>query len=233
MSELRFESAGVLGAGLVSALFATTRATRVGEEHYLRFREMEQPIMFVFWHGQLLPLVHYHRHEGIVVLVSEHEDGEYITRVIERNGFGTVRGSSTRGGTKGLKGLVRAARDGHDLGVTPDGPRGPRGEFKPGALVAAQMAELPVVPISVRASSGWRFRSWDGFLVPKPLARITIEYHEPRRVPRDADRSDLARLAAELGAVLDAGEGADPESGAHSDGGQGEPRSSDAAESSA
>lgn len=207
MSELRFESAGVLGAGLVSALFATTRATRVGEEHYLRFRETGQPIMFVFWHGQLLPLVHYHRHEGIVVLVSEHEDGEYITRVIERNGFGAVRGSSTRGGTKGLKGLVRAARDGHDLGVTPDGPRGPRGDFKPGALVAAQMAELPVVPISVRASSGWRFHSWDGFLVPKPLARITIEYHEPRHVPRDADRSDLARLAAELGAVLDAGEG--------------------------
>lgn len=231
MSELRFESAGVLGAGLVSALFATTRATRVGEEHYLRFRKMEQPIMFVFWHGQLLPLVHYHRHEGIVVLVSEHEDGEYITRVIERNGFGTVRGSSTRGGTKGLKGLVRAARDGHDLGVTPDGPRGPRGEFKPGALVAAQMAELPVVPISVRASSGWRFRSWDGFLVPKPLARITIEYHEPRHVPRAADRSDLARLASEIGAVLDAGERTDPETGARSNGDRSEPGSSDAAES--
>lgn len=207
MSELRFESAGVLGAGLVGALFATTRAERIGRDHYERYREMGQPVMFVFWHGQLLPLVHYHRHEAIVVLVSEHEDGEYITRVIERNGFETVRGSSTRGGTKGLKGLVRAAREGHDLGVTPDGPRGPRGEFKPGALLAAQMAGLPVVPISVRASSGWRFRSWDGFLVPKPLARITIEYHPPRQVPRDADREELARMAEEIGAALNAGEG--------------------------
>jgi lysophospholipid acyltransferase (LPLAT)-like uncharacterized protein len=202
MSELRFESAGVLGAGLVAALFATTRATRIGRDHYERFRREGRPVMFVFWHGQLLPLVHYHRHEGIVVLVSDHEDGEYITRVIERSGFGTVRGSSTRGGTKGLKGMVRAARAGRDLAVTPDGPRGPRGEFKPGALLAAQMADLPVIPISVRTSSGWRFRSWDGFLVPKPLARITIEYHEPRWVPGDADRERLQEMAEEIAAVL-------------------------------
>lgn len=206
MSELRFESAGVLGAGLVSALFTTTRSERIGAEHYQQFREAGQPVMFVFWHGQLLPLVHYHRREGIVVLVSEHDDGEYITRVIERYGFGAVRGSSTRGGTKGLRGLVRAAREGRDIGVTPDGPRGPRGVFKPGALLAAQMASLPVIPISVRASSGWRFRSWDGFLMPKPLSKITLEYHPPVWVPREADRGDLETLAEEVAEVLNRGE---------------------------
>lgn len=202
MSELRFESAGVLGTGLVAGLFMTTRLERVGAQHYLRFREAGQPIMFVFWHGQLLPLVHYHRHERIVVLVSEHEDGEYITRVIRRNGFGTVRGSSTRGGRKGLKGLVRAAKQGRDLAVTPDGPKGPPGVFKPGALAAAQMAGLPVVPIAVSASSGWRFRSWDGFLVPKPLSSIRIEYLEPRTIARDAPREELERIAEEIGAAL-------------------------------
>jgi len=202
VSELRFESAGVLGTGIVAGLFMTTRMERVGEEHYLRFREAGQPIMFVFWHGQLLPLVHYHRHEGIVVLVSEHDDGEYITRVIRRNGFGTVRGSSTRGGRKGLKGLVRAAKQGRDLAVTPDGPTGPPGVFKPGALAAAQMAGLPVVPIAVTASSGWRFRSWDGFLVPKPLSAIRIEYLEPYTVPRDASREQLEQLADEIGSAL-------------------------------
>lgn len=206
MSDLRFESAGVLGTGLVGALFATTRSERIGSEYYEQFRRQGQPVMFVFWHGQLLPLVHYHKQEGIVVLVSEHDDGEYITRVIERNGFGTVRGSSTRGGTNGLRGLVRAAREGRDIGVTPDGPRGPRGVFKPGALVAAQMADLPVVPISARASSGWRFRSWDGFLMPRPFSKITLEYHEPVRVPRDADRDDLDALAEELAGVLNRGE---------------------------
>lgn len=204
MSELRFESAGVLGAGLVAGLFATTRVERVGEHHVRRLRDAGQPIMFVFWHGQLLPLVHYHRHEDIVVLVSEHDDGEYITRVLERNGFGTVRGSSTRGGTKGLKGLVRAAKAGHDVAVTPDGPTGPRGVFKPGALAAAQIAGLPVVPLVLTASSGWRFRSWDGFLVPRPFASIRIEYLAPRSVPREATREDLERLAAEIGAELNA-----------------------------
>lgn len=202
MSELRFESAGVLGTGIVAGLFMTTRVERVNEENYLRFREAGQPIMFVFWHGQLLPLIHYHRQEGIVVLVSEHDDGEYVTRVIRRNGFGTVRGSSTRGGGKGLKRLVRAARQGRDLAVTPDGPTGPPGVFKPGALAAAQMAGLPVVPISVSASAGWRFRSWDGFLVPRPLSSIRVEYLEPRMIPRDADRADLERLADEIGSAM-------------------------------
>lgn len=225
MSELRFESAGVLGVGLVGALFLTTRLLRSGEEHYQRFRRLGQPVIFVFWHGHLLPLVHYHRYEGIVVLVSEHGDGEYVTRIIERSGFGTVRGSSTRGGTKGLRGLVRAARAGKDLALTPDGPRGPRGVFKPGALVAAQMTGLPVIPLSVRVSAGWRANSWDGFLVPRPFSTVTIEYLSPRFVSRTASRSDLEVLAEEIGGELnalardpycDGGPPAEPRSDAHS-----------------
>jgi lysophospholipid acyltransferase (LPLAT)-like uncharacterized protein len=202
VSGLRFESVGVLGAGLVSGWFFTTRLRRIGAQHYEQFRKAGQPVMFVFWHGRLLPLVHHHRNEGIVVLVSEHDDGEYITRVIERNGFGTVRGSSTRGGTKGLRSLVRAARDGHDVAVTPDGPTGPRGVFKTGALAAAQMAGLPVVPLTVRASSGWRLGSWDGFLIPRPFSTITIEYLEPRTIARGATRAEIDSIAAEIGADM-------------------------------
>jgi lysophospholipid acyltransferase (LPLAT)-like uncharacterized protein len=202
VSELRYETAGVLGAGLVAALFATTRVVRRGTEHFERFRAAGTPVVFVFWHGQLLPLVHVHRGEGIVVLVSEHDDGEYVTRVIERNGFGTVRGSSTRGGTKGLKGLVRAARSGRDLALTPDGPKGPPGLFKPGALLAAQLTGLPVIPLAVGASRGWRFRSWDAFLVPEPFSTIQIEYLPPRYVPREASRDDVEALAREIGDEL-------------------------------
>ena len=202
MSEFRFESAGVLGSGLVGGLFLTTRIRQIGQEHYEQFREAEQPVMFVFWHGHLLTLIHLHRHEGIVVLVSEHDDGEYVVRVLERSGFGTVRGSSTRGGRKGLKGLVRSARSGHDVAVTPDGPKGPQGVFKPGALAAAQMAGLPVVPVVVRAKGAWRFRSWDGFMVPKPFTSIEVEYLPPVEVPRDADREGLEALAEQSGAML-------------------------------
>lgn len=202
MSGLKYTAAGVLGAGFLGGLFRTTTMRRSGVTHYERFRSEGRPVIFALWHGQLLPLVHCHRHEGVVVLVSEHGDGEYITRVIERLGFSTVRGSSTRGGTKGLKGLVRATKAGRDLALTPDGPRGPYGVFKPGALAVARMTGAPVIPLAMGASSAWRLGSWDGFLVPKPFSTISIEYLPPRFVPRDAGRADLERLAAEIGSAL-------------------------------
>lgn len=202
MSELKFETGGVLGTGLLSALFATTRLRRIGEEHYRQFRDAGTPVIFVFWHGQLLPLIHYHRNEGIIVLVSDHTDGEYITRVIQRNGFRTVRGSSTRGGTKGLKALIRAAQKGHDLALTPDGPRGPARIFKPGALAAARVGGLPIIPMAMGSTAGWRFRSWDGLLVPRPLSTIHIEYGAPVYVPRSADRDTLDRIGRQIGDTL-------------------------------
>jgi lysophospholipid acyltransferase (LPLAT)-like uncharacterized protein len=194
---------GAAGAALVSGLLATTRVERIDVENLARFRRRGAPVIFVFWHGNLLPLVHYHRNEGIVVLVSEHSDGEHIARVLARRGFGTVRGSSTRGGARGLRALVRAARAGKDLALTPDGPRGPRGEFKPGALQAARMTGHPVIPLAVDASSAWTLSSWDRFTVPKPLATVRIQYLPPRVVSRDASRAELEELAASLGAELD------------------------------
>lgn len=196
--ELGFRAAGMVGHGALAALFATTRCTREGAEVVADFRRSGQPILFVFWHGGLLPLVHYHRHERIVVLVSEHADGEYITRVLDRSGFGTARGSSTRGGSRGLRGLLRAAREGRDLAVTPDGPKGPPRVFKKGALVAAQLTGLPMVPLAVGASSAWHLDSWDRFTVPRPFSRIRIVYGDPVRVPRELDDEGLERLADEM-----------------------------------
>ncbi|MEQ8329677.1 MAG: lysophospholipid acyltransferase family protein [Longimicrobiales bacterium] len=204
MSELKFEMAGVLGTGLLAALFSSIRVERIDAHHYERLRAAGEPLIFVFWHGQLLPLVHAHRNEGVIVLVSQHADGEYITRVLRRNGFGAVRGSSTRGATKGLKGLIRAARSGRDLALTPDGPRGPARVMKAGALAVAQATGLPIVPLAVGSSSGWRLRSWDGFLVPRPLSTIRIQYAPPVRVPRDADRDALEGLGVSVEATLNA-----------------------------
>jgi len=192
------------GAGLVSGLLATTRVERIGTENFTYFRRRGTPVIFVFWHGNLLPLVHYHRNERIVVLVSEHADGERIARILAHRGFGTVRGSSTRGGVRGLRALVRAARAGRDLALTPDGPRGPRGEFKPGALAAARMTGLPIIPLAVAASPAWRLGSWDGFMIPKPFAEVRIEYLPPRLVGRDAHREELEALAGALGEELNA-----------------------------
>lgn len=203
MSELRFRAVGLLGHGLAAGLFATVRFRAEGEASFLRFRREGRPVIFAIWHGHLLPLVWRHRGTGVVALVSEHADGEYVTRVIQRIGFRTVRGSSTRGGIKGLKGLIREARDGHDLTVTADGPRGPARQFRQGALLAAQMTGLPIVTVAAGASSAWHARSWDRFMVPKPFSTVRVAYGEPRPVARDASRDELDRLAVELGAELD------------------------------
>lgn len=204
MSGWRLGAVSLFGTTLVRALFATTRTTRIDPHHLEDLRAEGRPVVFVLWHGQLLPLVHQHREEGVTVLVSEHRDGEYLARVLERWGFETVRGSSTRGGTRGLKGLIRAARSGRDLGITPDGPRGPSRSFKPGALLAAQVTGSMIVPIAGGASGAWRADSWDRFLLPRPFSRVVVAYGEGVEVPRDATEDDRAALARRLERVLDA-----------------------------
>jgi hypothetical protein len=204
MSELRSQAIGALGAGLLGSLLASTRERRVEAEHYLRLRAEGTPIIFVFWHAHLLPLAYCHRDEGIVTLVSDHGDGESLVRLIRNWGFGAVRGSSTRGATKALRGLIRAARSGKDLALTPDGPRGPAREFKPGALAVAQATGLPIVTLAAGVSGAWRLRSWDRFLIPHPFSRLCLAYGPPRRIPAELDRAALESLARELGDELDA-----------------------------
>ena len=196
--EIQFRGAGIFGKVLLGSYLPLVRCTREGGENYQQFRRRGRPVIFVFWHGQLLPLIHYHRNEGIVVLVSDHSDGEYIARVILRHGFGVARGSSTRGGVKGLKGLLRAVREGKDLAFTPDGPRGPRQVFKWGALTAAQLSGAPVIPAALGADRAWYLKSWDRFMIPKPFSSLRIRYGSPRWVPRKASETEVKDIAADL-----------------------------------
>lgn len=219
--ELRFRLLSWLAASLIRLLGHTLRIRAEREESFLENRRRGQPVIFVFWHSRILPLTYIHRNQGIVVLVSEHRDGEYIARIIERMGFGTSRGSSTRGGVKGLKGLVRAARAGHDLAFTPDGPRGPPRKLKPGTLVAARLTGAPIVPIAVGGPRVWRLGSWDSHVVPKPFSRIRVCYGEPIVVPRDASEEDVARIGADLEALLCTL--SDEVDGVAADGARGEP----------
>jgi lysophospholipid acyltransferase (LPLAT)-like uncharacterized protein len=201
-SERHFRLAGLAGKAVLHPLLRTVRFRTEGAEHYTSLRARAKPVLFVFWHGRLLPLVYLHRNQGIVVLVSEHADGEYISRVIHRFGFATTRGSSTRGGTRGLRGLIRAARDGRDLAITPDGPRGPAEVFKPGAIVAAQLAGAVIVPMGVAITRAWAHESWDRFLIPKPFSTVQVMYGTPVRVPRDAEQDEVRSLAEQVEQAL-------------------------------
>jgi lysophospholipid acyltransferase (LPLAT)-like uncharacterized protein len=149
----------------------------------------------------MLPLLWHHRRQGIAVLISEHRDGEIIARAASALGFRTIRGSTYRGADRALAGLVRELRAGRDVAVTPDGPRGPAHHFAPGALVAAQRAGAPVVTVGAAAPRSWRLRSWDGFMIPKPFARITIAYAQATVEPGPA--RDAAARAPEFQRLME------------------------------
>jgi lysophospholipid acyltransferase (LPLAT)-like uncharacterized protein len=165
-----------VGVVVLRLLASTWRMRTFGGEVIRGFRAAKQPVVFTLWHGQMLPLLWQHRAEGVAVLISEHRDGEIIAGAASALGFRTVRGSTSRGADRALVGLVRELRAGHDVAVTPDGPRGPAGQFAPGALVAAQRAGAPIVSVAAAATWAWRLRSWDGFIIPKPFARVTVAY---------------------------------------------------------
>jgi lysophospholipid acyltransferase (LPLAT)-like uncharacterized protein len=154
--------------------------------------------IFAFWHARLLALAFTHRGLGAAVLVSQHRDGELITRVLERLGFVVARGSSTRGGEEGLRELIEWAEKGKLLGITPDGPRGPAEQVKPGLVYLAGRTGLPVVPLAVAARPVWKLGSWDGFRIPKPFARVRLVYGPPITVPAGLEREELERWRLEL-----------------------------------
>jgi lysophospholipid acyltransferase (LPLAT)-like uncharacterized protein len=192
------------GGGLLSTLLDTCRVEQQGTENFERFHREGRPVVFVLWHGRLLPCTYWNRHQNLVTLVSQHRDGEYISRIVERWGYTAVRGSSSRRAAGALRELVRHVRAGRSLAVTPDGPRGPRQVMKAGALLAAQLSGAPVIPAAGGASRGWWFGSWDRFLVPKPFARVRLAYGEPVWVPRDADEAALERISRDVEARLNA-----------------------------
>jgi len=150
-------------------------------------------VIYAFWHQRMMAFVHSHRGRKVQVLISRHGDGEIIARLVERQGFGTVRGSSTRGAVAALKGLIDRAREGHDLGVTPDGPKGPPYVVKPGVIQLAAKSGLPVVCCTNAPSRAWVFWSWDRFLVPKPFATLHLRFGEPIAVPPCEDESAVER----------------------------------------
>ena len=189
----RAQRAGVaIAPGLIRALLATWRVRATGEEHVRALRAAGRPFIFSLWHGQLLPLLAYHHDQGVRVLISEHRDGEIIARIAESLGFRTVRGSTTRGGARALLAMCDALGRGDEIAVTPDGPRGPAHVFAPGALVAAQRADVPIIPVGLAVSRAWRLHSWDRFMIPKPFAHLSIAYGEPMRVEARSARDAAA-----------------------------------------
>jgi Kdo2-lipid IVA 3' secondary acyltransferase len=194
----------LLGTGVLRLLAATWRVRFANPGVVDELRRRRQPFVHVLWHGQLLPLLWTHRARGVAVMISEHRDGELIARVAHSLGFHTVRGSTSRGAARALLGACREIESGRDLAITVDGPRGPAGTVAPGALVISQRTSAPLVPTAAAASSAWRLKSWDRFMIPKPFARVVVTYGEPLRVEAESARdagTDTDRVRVALDAA--------------------------------
>jgi lysophospholipid acyltransferase (LPLAT)-like uncharacterized protein len=188
-----------LGRGVLQVLARTWRFRVVNAQAIGDLRAAKRSFIFSLWHGQLLPLLWYHRDEGVVLLISEHRDGELVARAAESLGYALVRGSTTRGADRALISIIRELQAGREVAITPDGPKGPAGKYAPGALIAAQKADSVILPVVAVADRAWRLKSWDRFMIPKPFTRITIAYGKPTKV-----LAATAREAAQEGVRFEA-----------------------------
>jgi len=196
----RAQIAAIAGLGypLINALGHTLRWRVEGLQHFDAIHASgRQPIM-AFWHGRILPATFYFRHRGIVVITSENFDGEWIARIIERFGYGTARGSTSRGGLKAVLQLKREMKEGRTAGFTLDGPRGPARVAQAGAVWLASATGNPVLPFHLEASSHWSLRSWDRTQIPKPFSTVALTVGEPMDVPGEASDETLEQARVEL-----------------------------------
>jgi lysophospholipid acyltransferase (LPLAT)-like uncharacterized protein len=151
--------------------------------HYDKNKVKKTPTIFVFWHGELILLPFgyrdYRKSKNIDTIVSSHHDGEIATRLLNLLGGGAIRGSSTRGGLKALVEAFKSIKNGRDVGITPDGPKGPRHSVADGAVLIAQKKSVPIVAMNLNASRAWRLKSWDKFMIPKPFCTLDFYYSDP------------------------------------------------------
>ena len=191
-----------IGYPLINALGHTLRWRIEGLQHYDAIvASGRQPVM-AFWHGRILPATFYFRRRGIVVITSENFDGEWIARIIESFGYGTARGSTSRGAKKAMLQLVRDMKRGRPAGFTLDGPRGPAKVAQPGAPWLARATGNPLLPFHLEASSSWTLGSWDRTQIPKPFSTVALVVGEPVEVPVAASDEQLETVRRDLEARL-------------------------------
>jgi len=202
LKRVEASAIAMVGYRLVALLGSTLKWRTEGLEHLDSIAARgRQPIM-AFWHGRILPATYFFRRRGIVVITSENFDGEWIAGIIERFGYGTARGSTSRGGLRALLQLTRDMAAGRPAGFTLDGPRGPRQVAQPGAVWLAKTTGNPILPFHLEASAHWTMKSWDRTQIPRPFSTVSLAVGAPIGVPADADDAAQERARQELEAAL-------------------------------
>jgi lysophospholipid acyltransferase (LPLAT)-like uncharacterized protein len=198
LEKIRQEIIACLGVTFLRLLVLTLRfrVHPISIDPHSAFRAPLGPHVLVFWHNRqlVMPFV-YFRGGGIPhkisVLISQHRDGRLIARVMALLGVNSIAGSSTRGGTAALRGMVRVMREGNHVAITPDGPKGPLYEAKPGAVLLSSLSGGPLYPMAYGLEKAWVFKSWDRMILPKPFSKIVVAIAEPIKVPARLSEEQL------------------------------------------
>tara|TARA_R110000787_G_scaffold203620_1_gene314070 strand:+ start:352 stop:1068 length:717 start_codon:yes stop_codon:yes gene_type:complete len=192
-----------LAARYIRLVWATGR-WRIDDGH--RMGDLvagKTPAIACFWHGRMLMMPNAWRYDApISILISQHRDGRLISNALAFLDIGTIAGSTSRGGGSALIGIVRTLKRGGYIGITPDGPRGPRMRVARGAAMAARLTGAPLVPVTFAAK--WRIvaSSWDRMVIPLPFTRGIVRMGEPIAVPPDTDKAGLDLASRRLEEVL-------------------------------
>ncbi len=188
---------------LAKLLSKTLRLKVIGEDEVKRLKQKGKSLIYAFWHGKQFLLVPYMANRQIGVMTSLSRDGEYQSRILKRFGCRIVRGSYTRGGVKGLLGLIKEIRAGYDVGFAVDGPTGPIYEPKEGIIFSAKKGKGFIVPVITSAKKKWIFeKAWDKFEVPYPFTQAIIIFGKPYQVSKDKDTTqECQKLKEKLDAI--------------------------------
>src|SRR5258708_12094386 len=206
---------------MIRALGSTYRWRVDGFSHYESIVASGRQPTFAFWHGRILPATLFWGDRGSVVITSQNFDGEWIAGIIRRFGYGTARGSTSRGGARAIVQLRRELADGHPAAFTVDGPRGPARGAQPGAVFLAGVTGHPLLPFHIEADRFWTTKSWDHTQVPRPFSRVAVHTREPTYVPYttettgEANRVELELVLPSLGEQAPHLVGATPRFRAH------------------
>jgi hypothetical protein len=190
--------------GISAAIGPTLRYEVLGWPNAERVYAGGRRCIYAFWHRSIFSAMWWWRKTGVVVMNTTNFDGQWTRRVVERFGYLTAQGSSSRGGLKGLVVMARRLDEGHDVAFTIDGPRGPRYVAKPGPVMLARRTGQPIVVFHAGLDRAFTFeKSWDLFQLPRPFARGVIFIAPPIEVAPDADAAEMERKHAEMQRALE------------------------------
>ena len=207
LNNILLESAAILITILSFLIFATLRKKRVNHDKIKTIEQSNSNVIYAFWHGRLFPMgfMRYKKRK-YKTIISNHQDGEIIAKVLKYLGVGAIRGSvnrmprngkkfKNRGGSRVIRNSIEAIKNGYSIVITPDGPKGPERKFKTNSLKIAQETNSYIIPVSYSCSSYFTIKSWDKFIIPKPFSKLVLVYGDVYHLPENIKNQDLENHA--------------------------------------